>query len=105
MGRHVFQKRSTFYFVSKVPKSLQHHYTKNKIQICLHTDRESVALKQAALLRMQLEHLWSIFRVKTKMTHKEVIIPIVLRYVSLRDHSVYLRKKERTVLHKGESGA
>jgi len=74
VGRYVFQKRSTFYFVSKVPKSLQHHYTKNKIQICLHTDRESVALKQAALLRMQLEHQWTDLRLK----HNESLFDCLL---------------------------
>ena len=51
-NRYIYLKRKTYYFVSRVPKALQHHYTTNKIQVCLHTDQELVAIRQAAQLRM-----------------------------------------------------
>jgi len=73
-NRYIYLKRKTYYFVSRVPKALQHHYTTNKIQVCLHTDQELVAIRQAAQLRMQLEQQWIDLRLKHNQSSFESLL-------------------------------
>ena len=62
--RYIFRKRDTFYFSVRVPKPLQKHYVKHRIQICLHTSDESHALKEAQQLFHEVSKQWRELRLK-----------------------------------------
>jgi len=63
--RYIFKKRNTYYFVVRIPKVLQRHYVTKRIQVCLYTDHEAIALVKAQKLKHELEQQWSELRLKT----------------------------------------
>ena len=63
--RYIFRKRNTYYFVVRIPKVLQRYYVTNRIQVCLHTNNEAVALAKAQKLKYEIDQQWAELRLKT----------------------------------------
>ena len=55
-------KGNTYYFSRRVPKRLQRHGSRDRIEVCLHTSSRHHAVRQSAILSSQLEDQWTILR-------------------------------------------
>ena len=55
-------KGNTYYFSRRVPKRLQRHCSRDRIEVCLHTSSRHHAVRQSAILSSQLEDQWTILR-------------------------------------------
>lgn len=60
---HSFVKDGVFYFLRRVPKDLQHHYTSSKISFSLRTRLASVATSRALRAAQRLDEHWYFLRV------------------------------------------
>ena len=56
--QYVYQKGTTYYFVRRVPKDIQEHYTSSRVVICLKTKRRDSALKASRSISQRLEDYW-----------------------------------------------
>ena len=54
----LWQKSVTYYFVRRVPKDIQEHYTSSRVVICLKTKRRDSALKASRSIAQRLEDYW-----------------------------------------------
>jgi len=54
----LWQKSGTYYFVRRVPKDIQEHYTASRVVICLKTTRRDSALKASRSISQRLEDYW-----------------------------------------------
>ena len=54
----LWQKSGTYYFVRRVPKDIQEHYTSSRVVICLKTKRRDSALKASRSIAQRLEDYW-----------------------------------------------
>ena len=55
-------KGNTYYFSRRVPKSLQRHFKTDRVEVCLHTPQQSLAVRQAQMLAVELDDHWYILR-------------------------------------------
>ncbi|WP_170373461.1 DUF6538 domain-containing protein [Ruegeria arenilitoris] len=60
---HSFVKDGIYYFVRRVPKDLQHHYTSPKISFSLRTRSASVATSRALRAAQRLDEHWYFLRI------------------------------------------
>ena len=51
----LWQKSGTYYFVRRVPKDIQEHYTSSRVVICLKTKRRDSAVKASRSIAQRLE--------------------------------------------------
>ena len=57
--QHFLWKNSgTYYFVRRVPKDIQEHYTSSRVVICLKTKRRDSAVKASRTIAQRLEDYW-----------------------------------------------
>ena len=49
---------STYYFSRRVPKRVQKHFKTDRVEVCLHTPKQSSAVRQAQVLASELEDHW-----------------------------------------------
>lgn len=61
---HSFVKNGVYYFIRRVPKDLQHHYTSQKISYSLRTRSAAVASSRAIRAAQMLDEYWYHLRVK-----------------------------------------
>ena len=54
----LWQKSGTYYFVRRVPKDIQEHYTSSRVVICLKTKRRDSAVKASRSIAQRLEDYW-----------------------------------------------
>ena len=54
----LWQKSGTYYFVRRVPKDIQEHYTSSRVVICLKTNRRDSAFKASRSIAQRLEDYW-----------------------------------------------
>ena len=54
----LWQKSGTYYFVRRVPKDIQEHYTASRVVIYLKTTRRDSALKASRSISQRLEDYW-----------------------------------------------
>lgn len=59
-----FVKDGVYYFVRRVPKDLQHHYTSRKISYSLRTRSAVVASSRAIRASQKLDEFWYHLRIK-----------------------------------------
>ena len=56
--QYVHQRGTTYYFVRRVPKDIQEHYTSSRVVICLKTKRRDSAVKASRSIAQRLEDYW-----------------------------------------------
>ena len=56
--QYVYQRGTTYYFVRRVPKDIQEHYTSSRVVICLKTKRRDSAVKASRSIAQRLEDYW-----------------------------------------------
>ena len=57
-------KGSTYFYTLLVPKELQEYTLVKRVEVCLNTKHESLALRQSRLLNAELEEQWVILKHK-----------------------------------------
>ena len=55
-------KGNTYYFSRRVPKRPQRHFSRDRIEVSLHTSSRHPAVRQSAILSSLLEDQWTILR-------------------------------------------
>ena len=55
-------KGNTYYFSRRVPKRLQRHCSRDRIEVCLHTSSRHHAARQSVILSSQLEDQWAVLK-------------------------------------------
>ena len=55
---YIYQKRGFYYFSRRVPKQLQHCYSKQRIVLALNTRSRAKALKHAQVICQRLDERW-----------------------------------------------
>ena len=62
--RRLFVKSGVYYYVRRVPKALQARFQRSRVVLCLHTRKESEALRAANRISVQLEMAWNSARLE-----------------------------------------
>jgi integrase len=55
-------KGNTYYFSRRVPKRLQRHCSRDRIEVCLHTSSRHQAARYSIILSSQLEDQWAVLK-------------------------------------------
>ena len=55
---YLWQKGRTYYFVRRIPKDVQEHYSSSRVVICLKTHIRDKALRLSRSFAQQLEDYW-----------------------------------------------
>ena len=56
--QYVYQRRTTYYFVRRVPKDFQEYYRSSRIVICLKTSRKDRAVRADMSIAQRLDDYW-----------------------------------------------
>ena len=55
---YLWQKGRTYYFVRRIPKDIQEHYSSSRVVICLKTHIRDKALRLSRSFAQRLEDYW-----------------------------------------------
>ena len=55
---YFWQKGGTYYFVRRIPKDIQEHYSSSRVVICLKTNVRDKALRLSRSFAQRLEDYW-----------------------------------------------